>query len=80
MTVEKSGFDPSGSVGEKPKSLQTSMHTRSKVWPEETTAGLNIKELEMGQINSCGGSFLTVADEDLRKEILQRRSFPFPPI
>lgn len=66
MTVEKSGLDPSASVGVKLKSLQTSTHTRSKVWPEETTAGLNIKELEMGQRNSCGGSFLeTAADEDL---------------
>lgn len=66
MTVEKSGLDPSASVGVKLKSLQTSTHTRSKVCPEETTAGLNIKELEMGQRNSCGGSFLeTAADEDL---------------
>lgn len=64
ITVEKSGLDPSASVGVKPKSPHTRTHTRSKVWPEETTAGSNINDLEMGQRNSWGGSFLA-AEEDL---------------
>ncbi|KAL9267303.1 hypothetical protein AKJ16_DCAP16356, partial [Drosera capensis] len=39
MMLEKSGTEPSGSGGRKPRSRQTSTQRRSKVWPEETTTG-----------------------------------------
>lgn len=63
ITVEKSGVEPSGSVGMNPKSLHTCTEMRSKVWPEETMVGSNIKDLEMGHTNSEGG---TASAEDGR--------------
>lgn len=79
ITVEKSGVEPSGRVGVRPKSRQTLTQVRSNVWPEDTTAGSDIRDLEIGQRNSGGGGLLA-AEEDLWKEIRQRRNFPFPPI
>lgn len=78
ITVEKSGVEPSGSVGMNPKSPHTCTDMRSKVWPEETMVGSNIKDLAMGHTNSEGG---TASAEDGRwKDILHRRGFPSPPM
>lgn len=80
ITLEKSGSEPSWSLGVKPKPLQTCTVNRSKVWPEETTTGSDIKELKIGQRNSVGGEFLVSDLEDLCIEIFHRLNFPFPPI
>jgi len=44
ITVVKSGRMLSSRVGVKPKSRQTWTESRSKVWPEETTTGSDIKD------------------------------------
>lgn len=84
ITVEKSVVDLSGKVGLKPNFLQISTEARSKVWPEETTTGSNIKNPEIGQRNSGGGCFegnLEEDEEDLCTKILHFWCFfPFPPI
>lgn len=66
--MEKSGLEPSGSRGAKPRCLQTCTHMLSKVWPEETTTGSNIKEPEMGQTYSVGGSLCLDLDLDLEDD------------
>lgn len=64
IIAEKSGFEPSGKDDVNPSSRHTCTEVRSKVWPEDTTTGSNIKEPEIGQMNSFGGSFLSDFDEE----------------
>lgn len=67
MSEERSGREPSGSGGEKPRVLQASAEERSKEWPDETMTGSAIRELEMGQRNSEGG-FLGGRGEEEEEE------------
>ncbi len=58
ITEEKSGVDESiFRIGVKPRVLQTKTQACSNVWPEVTITGSAMRESEMGQRNSFGGSF-----------------------
>ena len=83
IMVEKSGVEPSFRVGEKFKSLQTCTEMDSKVWPEVITTGSAMRELEIGQRNSKGGSFdwcLEDEELELRWNEIFHLGLPFPPI
>lgn len=47
MRAEKSGDEPSGRVGMKERERQASTALRSKVWPEETMTGSDMRVLEI---------------------------------
>lgn len=58
ITEEKSSVDESSSrVGVKDRALQAKTQAFSNVWPEVTITGSAIRDPEMGQRNSFGGSF-----------------------
>lgn len=64
MMVEKSGVEPSERVGLKERERQARTELRSKVWPEETITGSDMREPEIGQMNSFGGCFLLELEVD----------------
>lgn len=58
ITEEKSSVDESSSrVGVKDRALQAKTQAFSNVWPEVTITGSAMRDPEMGQRNSFGGSF-----------------------
>lgn len=54
--------------GEKASAAQAWMQARSKVWPGGTTTGSAIREPEIGQRNSAGGSAVNDDDGDEKGE------------
>lgn len=71
MTAEKSGRVPSRRSGTKDKLRQIWTERRSKVWPEGTTTGSDMRKPVMGQRNSggvssclCCGTVVAVAEAE----------------
>lgn len=70
--------------GVKANSAQAWMQARSKVWPEATMTGSAMREHEIGQMNSAGGSaVMEVAGEvegegEAELRLNGKRSLPVP--
>lgn len=80
MREERSGREPSGRSGAKPRVLQASAEERSKVWPEETMTGSAMREEEIGQRNSEGGFLGRREEAEERWKEIFHLVFPLLPI